>query len=132
MTPDRMPRMEATATPAGPPKAGALARIGAVILALVLAFITAVAVIVMIDIGELTPCEDVTNPLTQLNDEGECFDGSSTSKTISLIVGWPGTILAGLAALMALGFAIRGTGGRQLVMVIIAAAVLLGLSLVIG
>jgi len=108
-----------------------MARVGAVVLALVLAFITAVAVIVMLDIGELTPCDDVTN-ITQLNDDGECFDGSSTSKTISLILGWPGTLLAGLATLMALGFAIRGTGGRPLVMVIIAGAVLLGLSLLIG
>jgi hypothetical protein len=123
--------MEATATPAGPPKAGALARVGAVVLFLVLAFITAVAVVVMLDIGELTPCDDVTN-ISQLNADGECFDGSSTSKTISLILGWPGSILAGIAALLALGFAIRGRGGRQLVMVIVAGAVLLGLSLIIG
>ena len=123
--------MEATATPAAPRKAGGLVRVGAVVLALVLAFITAVAVVVMLDIGELTPCDDVTN-ITQLNDDGECFDGSSSSKTIALIVGWPGTVLAGLATLMALAFAIRGYGGRPLVMVIIAGAVLLGLSLIIG
>ena len=108
-----------------------MARVGAVILALVLAFITAVAVVVMLDIGELTPCDDVSS-LSQLNDDGECFDGSSGSKTIALILGWPGTVLAGIAALMALAFAIRGYGGRPLVLVIVAAAVLLGLSLIIG
>jgi len=123
--------MEATATPAGPPKAGALARVGAVVLALVLAFITAVAVVVMLDIGELTPCDDVTN-ISQLNDDNECFDGSSGAKTISLILGWPGAIIAGIATLLALGFAIRGYGGRQLVIAIVAGAVLLGLSLLIG
>ena len=115
-----------------PRKAGAGMRILAVILALALAFVTAVAVIVVLDIGELTPCEDVGNDITLLNDEGECFDGSSTAKTISLVLGWPGAILAGVATLLALGFALRGYGGRRLITVIVAAAVLLGLALLIG
>jgi hypothetical protein len=121
-------RVETTA----PPKAGAGMRILAVLLALVLAFVTAVAVMVMLDIGELTPCEDVGNDLSKLNDEGECFDGSSTTKLVSLVLGWPGTVLAGLATLLALGFAIRGYGGRRLITVIVAGAVLLGLALIIG
>ena len=115
-----------------PRKAGAGLRILAVVLALALAFVTAVAVIVMLDIGELTPCEDVGNDITKLNDEGECFDGSSTTKLISMVLGWPGTILAGLATLLALGFAARGYGGRRLITVIVAAAVLLGLALIVG
>lgn len=123
--------MEAGSTPASGAKASALARIAAVALCLVLAFVTAVAVIVMIDIGELTPCADVTD-VSQLNDEGECFNGSGTAKTIALVFGWPGSILAGLATLLAVGFAITGTGGRRLAFVIAASAVLLGLSLLIG
>ena len=42
----------------------------------------------------------------------ECFDGSSTKKTISLILGWPSGVLAGLAALLALYFAATGRRGR--------------------
>jgi len=127
--------MEAHGTrtaPATAPKAGVGLRIGAVLLALVLAFITAVAVVVMIDIGELTPCADIGSDLSLLNDEGECFDGSSTSKTISLVLGWPGAIMAGIATLLALAFAVRGRGGRQLGIAIGVGAVLLGLSLIIG
>lgn len=121
--------MDAAATPA--PKAGALQRVGAVLLALVLAFVSAVGVAVMLDIGETTPCSDVQS-IADLNDDGECYDGSDTKKTIALILGWPGSALAGIAALLALGFAIRGRGGRTLLMTIGAAAVLIAASLIIG
>ena len=124
--------MEASVEETRPPKAGAGLRVLAVILALVLAFITAVAVIVMLDIGELTACDDVGNDLSKLNEDGECFDGSSTTKLIALIFGWPGTLLAGVSTLLALSFAARGRGGRQLVQAIVVGAVLLGLSLIIG
>ena len=123
--------MEATATPAPAPKAGALQRVGAVLLALVLAFVCAVGVAVMVDIGDTTPCADVQS-ISDLNDEGECYDGSDTKKTIALVLGWPGSALAGIAALLALGFAIRGRGGRTLVMTIAAAALLIAASLIIG
>ena len=126
------PADRTTAThPPDPGRAGVGARIAAVLLALVLAFITAVGVVAMIDIAELTPCEDVVSA-ADLNDEGECFDGSDTGKTLAMIFGWPGTILAGIATLLALGFAIRGRGGRPLLIAIIGAAVLLGLSILIG
>jgi hypothetical protein len=128
--------METTSDPVvestAPRKAGAGMRILAVLLAVGLAFVTAVAVIVVLDIGDLTPCQDVGNDISKLNADGECFDGSATAKTISLVLGWPGAILAGLATLLALGFAIRGYGGRRLIAVIVAAAVLLGLALLIG
>jgi hypothetical protein len=106
-------------------------RVLAVLLFFVLAFVTAVAIIAALDIGELTPCKDVTSP-SQLNSDGECFDGSSTTKLVALIFGWPGAVLAGVATLMALGFAVRGRGGRQLIIVTVVAAVLMGLSLAIG
>lgn len=127
--------MEAHGTPTTPataPRAGGLARIGAVLLALVLAFVAAVAFVVMIDIGELTPCSEIGSDLSLLNDEGECFDGSDSSKTISLVLGWPGAFVAALAALLAFAFAVRGRGGRPLLIAIVAGAVLLGLSLLIG
>ncbi len=114
-----------------PAKAGAGMRALAVVLALVLAFVTAVAIIAALNIGDLTPCEDVTSP-SQLNSDGECFDGSSTTKLIALIFGWPGAVLAAVATLLALGFAARGRGGRQLIIATVAAAVLMGLALAIG
>lgn len=123
---------ETNETHASTPKAGVLLRIGAVLLALVLAFITAVGVLVMIDIGDTATCEDVLAGKADFNSDNECYDGSSSTKTIALVLGWPGSIFAGLAALLALGFAIRGRGGRQLVGAIAIAAVLLGLSLIIG
>ena len=131
------PRMEATgATRADAPppenrKAGALLRIGAVLLAIALAFVCAVGVVVMLDIADTTSCEDVRT-VADLNDSGECYDGSDTTKTIAMILGWPGSIMAGIAALLALAFAIRGYGGRRLGIAIAIAAVLLGGSLIIG
>jgi len=107
-------------------------RILAVLLALVLAFIAAVAIMVMADIGGTATCEDVFAGKADFNDDNECYDGSSTTKLIALVLGWPGAILAAVSVLLALGFAIRGYGGRTLLQVIIAAAVLLGLSLIIG
>ena len=118
--------------PATAPRAGALVRIGAVLLALVLAFVAAVAVVVMIDIGDLTPCSEIGSDISLLNEDGECFDGSDSERTISLVLGWPGAIVVALAALLALAFAVRGRGGRPLLTAIIVGAVLLGLSLLIG
>lgn len=114
------------------PKAGAPLRIGAFLLALVLLFITAVAVIVMLDIGSTATCTDVRAGDALPNEDGECYDGSSTVKTIALVLGWPGSVLAGLATLLALAFTFTGRGGRRLMLTIAAAAILLGLSLIIG
>jgi hypothetical protein len=128
--------MEATATatpaPSGPRKAGALARVGAVILAVILAFITAVMVIAMLDINDTATCEDVAAGLALPNDDLECYDGSKTNRTISVILGLAGAAFAGLATLLALAFAVRGYGGRPLVGAIIVGAVLIALALIIG
>lgn len=124
--------LEATPTDTGSPKAGVGARSGAVIGALVLAFLAAVAVLVMVQVGDTATCDDVLAGKADFNDDGECYDGSSTTKLIALVLGWPGAVLAVVATFLALAFAIRGRGGRRLVQVIVAAAVLLGLSLLIG
>ena len=44
----------------------------------------------MIDIGELTPCSEIGSDISLLNEDGECFDGSDSERTISLVLGWPG------------------------------------------
>jgi hypothetical protein len=64
--------------------------------------------------------------------DGECFDGSSTQKTISLVLGWPSGVMAGIAALLALFFAATGRQGRLVLQLTGAAVVLGGLSILIG
>ena len=118
--PARFARARCDAPPSPPPAArrragepsperpGAGWRVLAVILFLALAFACAVMVIAMADIGDTPTCADVRSGAAPLPSDLECFDGSSTQKTISLILGWPSGILAGIAALAALFFAITG------------------------
>lgn len=132
--------MTETAQPPPPPppaatpesdKAGAGPRVLAVLAALVLAFAAAVAILAMILIGDTTPCADVTGP-ADLNEDGECFDGSSTKKLIALVLGWPGAILLAVSVLAGLAFTITGRGGRRFVGIAVAGAVLFGLSIAAG
>src|SRR5690554_5810818 len=97
------PRDQGPAVPTGGDRAGAPVRLVAVILALILAFVAAVAVVTMLELGELTPCEDVTS-INQLVD-GECFDGTAAAKTRSQIFGWLGAGFAALSIVAALGLA---------------------------
>lgn len=103
-----------------------------VVLALALAFACAVMIIAMADIGETPTCDDVLSGEAALPADGECFDGSSTQKTISLVLGWPSGVLAGIAALLALFFAATGRQGRLVLQLTGAAVVLGGLSILIG
>lgn len=123
--------MEASTAPAELPRAGIGLRLLAILAALILAFLAAVAIVAMSEIGELTPCGEVESA-AQLNDKGECFDGGSTKKTISLVLGWPGAVLAALSVLLMLAFAVRGRGGRMAVGCVFAAAMLFGLSILVG
>ena len=120
------------AQPGGTPDKGngglrVLAAIGVV----VLAFVALVGFIAFADIAGTTPCDDV-NSISDLNSDGECYDGSSGLKTIVTIMGFAGSALIAAAAVMSLMFAIRGRGGRPLLMVLGAGVVLFGLSLAIG
>lgn len=119
-----------TATPESD-KAGAGPRVLAVLAALVLAFAAAVAILAMILIGDTTPCADVDSP-ADLNEDGECFDGSSTKKLIALALGWPGAILLAVSVLAGLAFTITGRGGRRFIGVAVVGAVLFGLSIAAG
>lgn len=109
--------------------AGAPTRMAAVILAFILAFIAAVAVVTMLDVGELTPCEDLTSP-AQLVDN-ECFDGSASAKTRTQIFGWIGAGLAALSILAALRLGMTGRGRRPFALLVAATFVMLVLSLVL-
>lgn len=103
-----------------------------VVLALALAFACAVMIVAMGEIGDTPTCDDILSGEAALPADGECFDGSSAQKTISLILGWPSGILAGIAALMALYFAATGRRGRLLLQLTGAAIVLGALSILIG
>lgn len=113
-------------------KAGALARVGAVILAIVLAFVAAVMIIAMLDISDTDTCADVVAGIGEFNDDGKCYDGSDSTKTISVVLGLAGGAFAALAMLLALAFAARGRGGRPLLGAIVIGAILIALSLIIG
>lgn len=113
-------------------RAGVGPRLLAVAGSLVLAFLAAVAVIAMADIGALTPCEEAIGNPSLLSADGECFDGSSTEQTLSLILGWPGAALAVASVLLALAFVVRGRGGRLPIIAIVAGAVLFGLSILVS
>jgi len=122
--------------PAGPPPravsedtAAVGLRIGAGLLALMLAFICAVAIAVMIDVNDTPLCGEVPSA-QELAGGYECYDFSDSVKPIVVGAGWIGAVLAGIAAILALAFAVRGRGGRSLLLVIAAAAVLLAVSVV--
>jgi hypothetical protein len=107
-----------------------------VVLALALAFACAVMVIAMIDIGDTPRCDDPAALEEERAESGdlviECFEGSQTQKVISLALGWPSGVLAGIAALVALFFAATGRQGQLLLRLTGTAIVLGGLSILIG
>jgi hypothetical protein len=102
------------------------------ILALVLAFACAVMVIAMADIGSTPTCDDVRSGAAAVPSDNECFDGSSGQKIISLVLGWPSGVLAGVAALIALMFTFTGRRGGLLLRITGLAVVLGALSILIG
>jgi hypothetical protein len=139
------PAPEPTQPPAPPSQPGAGAdteqtsggwRLLGVVLALALAFACAVMVIAMLDIGDTPRCDDPAALEEERAESGdlviECFDGSQAQKVISLVLGWPSAVLAGIAALVALFFAATGRQGQLLLRLTGTAIVLGGLSILIG
>jgi hypothetical protein len=100
-------------------------RIGAVILALAAAIVCAVGIAVMLDVSDTGICADAAPG-------ADCYDFSSSAKPFVLIFGWAGSIVAGLTALAALGFTIRGRGGRAVLLGTGLAIVLLAISIIIA
>jgi hypothetical protein len=137
------PPPEPTRPPPPPPGAAADTetvsggwRLLGVVLALALAFACAVLVIAMLDIGDTPRCDDPAALEEERAETGdlviECFEGSQVQKVISLVLGWPSGILAGIAALVALFFAATGRNGQLLLRLTGTAIVLGGLSILIG
>jgi len=109
-------------------RAGVGFRIGAVVLFFALAIICAVAAIVMADVGDKGVCSEVRAQSGLI----ECYDFSESVKPIVLAAGWAGAVLAAIAALLSLAYAVRGRGGRILVATTITAATLLIVSIAIA
>lgn len=109
----------------GDDRAGVGFRIGAVVLFFVLAIICAVAAIVMADVADKGVCGEIGGRSGLI----ECYDFPESVKPIVLATGWAGAVLAAVGALLSLSYAIRGRGGRILVVTTIAAAILLMISI---
>lgn len=112
-----------------PARAGTPVRVAAVILAFILAFVAAAAVVTMLEVAELTPCEDVTS-VAQLVD-GECFDGSASAQSRTQIFGWIGAGLALISIVAALNLGMTGRGRRSFALLVAATVVMFLLSLIL-
>jgi hypothetical protein len=136
--------MEATGTPPPaapqppPPtgaaeerKAGVGWRILAVIVGLIFALFGVAFVIAAVDIGDAPLCEDAREDPALLLGGEECYDGSSTQKTIDLVTGWPLGILAILVLPLAIYFAATGRNARILIGAAGASLALLGINLLL-
>ncbi|HET6830080.1 MAG TPA: hypothetical protein VFH44_01900 [Solirubrobacterales bacterium] len=131
------PGGSANSPPAGGPapggegrdeRAGVGARVAAVVLALALAIICFAGVTVMTDVADKGLCEELE--LTRIAGIHECYDFPESAEPVVLGAGWAGSILAAVAAIIALAFAVLGRGGRLLLAVTAAAVVLLAVSIV--
>ena len=105
-------------------------RVVGVVLAPVLAFGCAVMFVAMSDIGGTPTCQEALG--SAATPSGECFNGSSLQKAITLGLGWPSGALAGVGALASLAFVITGRRGRLALQFAAVAIVLGGLSIGIG
>lgn len=121
--------MEYAATPE--PKSNGALRALAVVLALVLALGAAIMIIAMADISGTPTCEDVLAERAEPKD-GECYDGSSTQKTIAVILGFAGGGVGAIGVLAALAFTFTGRRGRLVLVVTGSAVVLSGIGIGIG
>lgn len=104
----------------------------ALILAVALAFAAYVLVTISTGIGDTATCAEVQAGQAQPNEDGECYDGSSTSKTAQIGLAWAGAAFAALATVAALFFAYTGRRSDRLLQITTAAIVLGGASILIG
>jgi hypothetical protein len=124
--PAQPPPPATTATETEKPSGGWRAL--AVLLGLALLFAGAVMIAVMVDLGD-TPLKDACAKDPSCS---EYFDGSDSTKTITLVLGYASGAAAVIAALLAFYFAATGRRGRLLLQLTGAAIVLGALALIIG
>jgi hypothetical protein len=139
-TPQPEPQSSSRVPPADPDandaRPGAVWRALGIALAAALAFACAVMVLAMADVGATPRCDDPAAISQEREETGElevqCFDGSELQRIITLLLGWPAGIIAGIAALVALLFAVTGRHGHLMLRLAGSAIVLGALSILIG
>lgn len=103
------------------PKAGAGARILALLIGIALLFGALVMALIVINPDDIPLCSETVRAAAA----GECFDISETQETVSSILAIPAAILGAIAGI--LGFVVAITGRRlDLMMRLGGAAVVLG------
>ncbi len=90
-----------------------------------------IVIVAMIDIAGTPTCHDVRAALAAPSD-GECYDGSSLQKTLSVIIGFGGGATGAIAMVSALAYTITGRRGRFVLVLTGLAIVLSGISIVVG
>jgi len=113
-------------------RAGTGPRILAVIVALIFLLAGAVMIVVSVDLGQGPRCEQVFSGEEPPDEDGECLNDSKTVQTITVVLTFLSGIAAGLTVLAGILFAVRGRGGRLIVITAVAAIVLGGVGLLIG
>jgi len=88
-------------------------RIGAVILAIVIAFFAAAIVAGASDNTSLPTCHDVNHGKAQPSSSGDCFRGSSKRATAGLVFAIAGGIAAAAALVLSIVLAATGRRGRE-------------------
>jgi hypothetical protein len=122
--------VESASTPAEN-GSGAL-RALAVILFLLLLLGGAIMIIAATDIAGTSLCSDITRADVLRDPNGDCFDGSSIQKVLSVVIGYAGGGVGVIAALMALAYTITARRGRLVVILTVLAILLSGLSILVG
>jgi hypothetical protein len=122
--------VEYASTPAE--RGGGASRALAVVLFLILLLGAAIMIIAAADIAGTTLCSDVTLQDARLDPNGECFDGSSIQKVVSVALGFASGAVGVIAALLAIAYTFTGRRGRLVVIGTVAAVVLAGASILVG
>jgi hypothetical protein len=122
--------VEYASTPAE--RGGGASRALAVILFLVLLLGSAIMIIAATDIAGTSLCRDVTVQDAIQDPNGECFDGSSLQKVLSVAIGYLSGGVGAIAALLAIAYTFTGRRGRLVAIAAVAAVVLAGISIGVG
>ena len=122
--------MEYAPTPAE--KGGGALRTLAVLLFLLLVIGAAIMIVAATVIAGTTLCSDVTRADVFRDPNGDCFDGSSMQKVLSVAIGYAGGGVGVIAALMAFAYTLTGRRGRLVLVLTGLAIVLSGASILVG
>jgi hypothetical protein len=106
----------------------------AVLLALVLAFGAAVMIIVGFDLTDGVTCDEFLELSNEekIEQDLECYDTSSSQKSILAGLAWASGVVGALAAIAALFLAVTGRGARTFGRLAVGAVLLVGIYFLVG